>query len=143
MVELENFFTPPEKDISRENILQPNEVITDIFVPGLATGARSLYLKQKEKQSFDWPLADVAVVVEMANGRCAKARIVLGAAAPVPWRARAAEQAIIGKPINAETARVAGHAALESAQPLAHNGYKLALFETLVARALMGAAQQR
>jgi xanthine dehydrogenase YagS FAD-binding subunit len=141
-IDVEKFFITPEQEITRENVLKPGEIITEIIVPKLPPGSRSFYLKQKEKQSFDWPLADVAVVVETAGGVCKRARIVLGAAAPVPWRAEAAERAIIGKKIDESTARAAGRAAIEGARPLEHNGYKLPLFETLVARTLMGAAHK-
>jgi xanthine dehydrogenase YagS FAD-binding subunit len=137
---LEDFFVTPEADVRRENGLEDGELITGVRVAAPAPGARSVYLKQGEKESFDWPLADVAVVADCRAGKCARVSVVLGAAAPVPLRARAAEEALSGKVINEETARAAAKAAVQGATPLARNAYKLPIFEALVRRALLAAA---
>jgi xanthine dehydrogenase YagS FAD-binding subunit len=138
---LEEFFRLPEADIHRENDLKPGEILTAIVLPPVAAPVRSVHLKQGEKDSFDWPIADVAVALELTpNGTCRNASIVLGAAAPVPHRAKAAEAALAGRPVNGETARAAGHAALVGAVPLTRNAYKLPIFETLVRRAVLAAA---
>lgn len=137
---LEEFFVTPEEDVRRENKLGERELITGVRVPALAAGAKSVYLKQGEKESFDWPLADVAVVLDCRSGKCGRASVVLGAAAPVPLRARAAETALAGKAVNEETARAAAKAAVGGARPLAQNAYKLPVFEALVRRALLAAA---
>src|ERR1019366_4277070 len=98
------------------------------------------HLKQGEKGSFDWPLADVAVVLDLsASGNCTSAAVILCAAAPVPHRAHAAEAVLIGKRIDDGKARQAALAALEGATPLGNNAYKLPLFETLVRRAVLAA----
>ncbi|HYA60214.1 MAG TPA: xanthine dehydrogenase family protein subunit M, partial [Burkholderiaceae bacterium] len=97
--------------------------------------------KQGERDAFDWPLADVAVVLDMIpDGRCRHAAIVLGAAAPAPHRAKAAEAVLAGRRIDAAVATEAGRAALEGASPLAQNAYKLPLFEALVRRCVLQAA---
>jgi xanthine dehydrogenase YagS FAD-binding subunit len=142
LIEIEKFFITPEQDVRRENILQSNEVVSEIILPKLITDTRSFYLKQKEKQSFDWPLADVAVVLRLSGGVCKQARIVLGSAAPIPWRAEAAEAALTGKAIDAKTARAVAQLALQAARPLANNGYKLPLFETVISRTILAAAGQ-
>jgi xanthine dehydrogenase YagS FAD-binding subunit len=99
------------------------------------------HVKQGEKDSFDWPLADVAVTLDVgADGTCKSAAIILGAAAPVPHRARAAEAVLVGQRINQDTAARAAQAALIGATPLSKNAYKLPLFETLVRRAILHAA---
>ncbi len=103
--------------------------------------ARSVHVKFSEVESFDWAVADVAVVLDLANSVCRKAAVVLGAAASVPHRAKAAEAALIGKTVDETVARAATHAALQGAAPLTKNGYKLPLFETLVHRAVLAAAQ--
>ena len=96
------------------------------------------HLKQGETDSFDWPLADVAVVLDLGqDGTCKSASIVLGAAAPVPHRATSAESVLVGKRIDEAVAAAAGRAALAGATPLAKNAYKLPLFETLVRRAIL------
>jgi len=139
VVPLESFFVLPEQDITRENDLQKGEILSAVLLPAPA-GARSAHLRQGELDSFDWPLADVAAVLEMGDGgACRAASIVLGAAAPVPYRAQQAEQALVGKPVTEETARAAARAALEGAMPLGGNAYKLPIFEALVRRTILEA----
>ena len=140
-VRLEDFLLGPGSDIHRENDLRAGEILTTIVLPRPARPLRSIHLKQGEKDGFDWPLADVAVVLGLGSGGvCESASIVLGAAAPVPHRATAAEVALIGAPVRDDTARKAARAALDGATPLAKNAYKLPLFETLVRRAILAAA---
>lgn len=139
-VELEKFFVTPEEDMERENSIGADELITEIQVPALSSQSRSVYLKQGEKESFDWPVADVAVVLNCAGATCKQASIVLGAAAPVPLRARGAESVLAGKSINEETAREAARAAVQGATPLTENAYKLPIFTALVRRAILAAA---
>ena len=87
-VELEKFFTLPTVDPKRENSLKPGEIITEVIVPAVSAGVRSHYLEAREKQSFDWPLVSVAIVIDRAPGAktVRDARVVMGAVAPIPWR---------------------------------------------------------
>lgn len=140
-VSLEEFFLRPEEDVRRENKLGADELITAIRLPAPAPGAKSAYIKQGEKESFDWPIAEVAVALESDRGRVTRASIILGAAAPVPLRARAAETALTGQAVNDETARAAAQAAVRGATPLAENGYKVPLIETIVRRTILAAAR--
>ncbi|MGA7328480.1 MAG: FAD binding domain-containing protein [Rhodomicrobium sp.] len=143
VVLLEDFFVPVDRDLQRENDLKTGEILTAILLPPLPAATRMAHLKQGEKDSFDWPLADVAVVLVLepqSEGYCRSASIVLGAAAPVPHRAKVAESTLIGKRIGETIARAAASAALEGATPLAKNAYKLPLFEALVRRAVLKAA---
>jgi xanthine dehydrogenase YagS FAD-binding subunit len=137
---LEEFITPPSVDLHRENSLKDGELITQIIVPKPAANVKSFYMKQGEKESFDWPIAEVAVVAEMDGGTCKKASIVLGAAAPTPYRAKYAENALAGKMLTPETARAAAEAAMTGATPLHNNGYKVPLFKTVVARTILACA---
>jgi xanthine dehydrogenase YagS FAD-binding subunit len=139
-VALEEFFITPEKDVRRENSLGANELVTEIRVPAPSEASRSVYSKQREKESFDWPIADVSVALACAGASCTQAAIVLGAAAPVPLRARRAEAALAGKTINEETARAAARLAVEGATPLSQNAYKVPIFEVIVRRAILAAA---
>ncbi len=135
---LEDFFVGPDDDIQRENALRPREVLTAIRLRKPPASTRMAHLRQGEKAGFDWPLADVAVVLTLdLEGICREVCVVLGAAAPVPHRARAAEQALLGQRLDDATASDAARAALRGATPLSHNDYKLALFETLVRRAIL------
>jgi len=137
---LEGFFVSPGTDVRRENALGDGEVVAEIIVPPPARGLGSAYIKQGEKESFDWPLAEVAVAVEQDAGVCRRAAIVLGAAAPVPWRARKAEAALTGKRIDEAAADAAAQAAVDGATPLAQNRHKLQLFRIIVRRTILAAA---
>jgi xanthine dehydrogenase YagS FAD-binding subunit len=141
---LEKFFALPSVDLHRESVIEPDELITEIRVPALAANARSAYIKQGEKESFDWPVAEVAVVIEREGGapdaRCSRASVVLGAASPVPHRAVEAEAALKGKAIDAETARAAARAAVEKASPMSNNAYKIPVFHAVIERAILMAA---
>jgi xanthine dehydrogenase YagS FAD-binding subunit len=140
VVPLEDFLLLPDADITRENDLKPGEILSAVVLPKLGPGAKSVHLKQGEKDSFDWPVADVAVLLDCdAAGICTKVSIVLGSAAPVPHRAKAAEAILVGKPIQEPIARAAAQAAIVGAAPLSKNAYKLPIFETLVRRAILAA----
>ena len=133
---LTEFFTlPGEGDITHENVLKPGELVTSVFVPASAMAARSTYLKFREKNSLDWALSSVAMAIETDGNIVKSVRVVLGGVAPIPWHARAAEAALIGKPLDDETIRAAALAATEGAEPLAQNGYKVPLTQTMVRRA--------
>lgn len=137
---LEGFFVAPEVNVLRENALGDDELITEIRVPAQGAGVSSAYMKQGEKESFDWPVAEVAVVLEQSGGRMTRASVVLGAAAPVPYRARAAEAELVGKAIDEDRAKAAAKAAMSGASPLAQNAYKIPIFEAIVKRAILAAA---
>jgi xanthine dehydrogenase YagS FAD-binding subunit len=116
---------------------------TAIMIPKPPAGTRSAYQKYGEKESFDWAIADAGVVLEMDGDVCRRAVITMGAASPVVRRSAQAEAALAGKPINEETARAAGKVAVEGAQPLSMNAYKLDLFPVAVYRTILLAAGQR
>jgi xanthine dehydrogenase YagS FAD-binding subunit len=92
-LELERFFVSPRQDVTRENVLEQGELIVEVLVPPCAT---SSYAKLIQPGSFDWPLAEAAVALDLCQGVVRSASIVLGAAAPTPHRALAAEQALRG-----------------------------------------------
>ena len=136
-VELEKFFVLPAEDIDRETRLQDGEIITAIRVSPRRPNS-SHYEKFGEKESFDWPLAEVAVALDFDGDNCKNASIVLGAASPVPRRATEAEKSLVGKKISMESALAAGEASMNDATPLSLNGYKVPLFKTIVARTIIG-----
>src|SRR5215208_178007 len=137
-IPLEKFFTlPGEGSIRRENVLRNDEIITEIQVPAAPFAARSTYLKFKERESLDFALSSVAAAVELgADKRVRQARIVLGGVAPVPWRVVKAEEFLKGKPLDTASLEGAARLALEGAEPLSKNAYKVPLTQTLVRRAL-------
>jgi xanthine dehydrogenase YagS FAD-binding subunit len=139
-ISVEELFASPERDVMRENILAPDEIITAIHLPPLAAGTRSAYLKQGAKESFDWPIVDVAAVLVLRDGRCTSASVVLGAVAPIPRRAEAVEERLVGKALTRATIEAVALSALDGATPLAHNKYKLPIVKAVVARAIAAAA---
>lgn len=141
VVNLESFFVLPEVNLHHENTLRPGEIVTAVLLPPMSATMRSAHLKQGELDSFDWPIADVAAVLDLAPDRtCRQASIVLGSAAPIPKRAVKAEAALVGKIIDTDSARVAGRMAIAGAMPLTKNAYKLPIIETLVRRVVLAAA---
>lgn len=138
-VALDNFFTLPTKNLVRENILEPNEVITEVIVPLPAAGSRSVYLKVKERDTQDFALVSAAVALTARNGVVQASRIVLGGVAPIPWRSPEAEAAIKGHKLTPELAQQAAEAALKRAKPLNDNAYKVPLATVTLRRALLAA----
>ena len=137
-VALEEFFINPDRDVTRENILAAGELITAIILP--SSKAKTAYFKQGEKESFDWPIADVAVALTMQGSRCSNASIVLGGAAPYPYRAKSAEAKLNNSEISEDSARAAAEAAMANATPLEKNAYKIPIFEAIVRRTILRAA---
>ena len=141
VIPLDKFFTLPEENIRRENVLKNDEIITQIQVPASPSAVRSTYLKFRERESMDFALASVAAAVQLAADKTVKkVGLVLGGVAPIPWRATAAEQFLIGKMLSAEVVAEAASLALQGAEPLEKNAYKVPLTKTLVRRALAKAA---
>jgi len=137
-IPLDKFFTlPSEGNVRRENVLRNDEIITEVSVPASPFAARSTYLKFKERDSLDFALASVAAAVELgADRKVRQARVVLGGVAPIPWRVPKAEAFLAGKALGAEVLAEAARLALEGAEPLGKNGYKIPLTQALVRRAL-------
>lgn len=140
-VPLENFLLPPDATRASDAAIQSNEVLTHISAPAATGNVRAAYHKQTERDSYDWPICDVAVVVEMEGEIVTKARIVLGWVAPTPRRARSSEQALIGRRIDEASAAEAARAAVEGATPLSKNEYKVQVLETVVRRTILAAAR--
>jgi xanthine dehydrogenase YagS FAD-binding subunit len=126
----------------RENILRPNEIITQIRIPLPAEGSRGLYLSLRERQSWTFALVSVAALVTMESGRCRKARIVLGGVSAVPWRSREAEAEIEGGSLEAAVLERAAQAASVGAKLMRDNAYKVTMVRNLVRHALAELADQ-
>lgn len=140
-IDLEKFFTlPSEGSILRENVLEAGEFVESVTVPapeGPATpGPRSTYLKFKERGSFDFALASVALILWTEGQTIRRARLVLGGVAPIPWRVAAAEKALEGRAFEPATYELAAAEAVKGAEPLGQNGYKVPLVKGLIVRAM-------
>jgi len=142
-VELAKFFVAPEVDLLREVDLAPGELITGLTVPAAPATLKTAYTKQVAKQSFDWPLVDVAVALAMEGRVCKQATIVLGAVAPTPRRAAEAERVLAGATVDVMTAGRAARAAIASATPLKYNDHKIPILEAVLARTIMTAVTGR
>jgi xanthine dehydrogenase YagS FAD-binding subunit len=136
---LEKFFVIPKSESEREHNLRPNEIVTEIVIPS-DSNVRAAHYELRQKEVFDWPLAVTGVALKMRGSNVESARIVLGYVAPVPWPSPEAEQALLGQPINKDTAQKAAEAALTNAKPLSHNAYKVKLARVAVTRAILKAA---
>ena len=137
---LEKFFIGPAVDITRENVLEPRELVEEVFLPLPAPGTRGVYLKVRDRNAWDFATLSVAAVLEMEGDLCRRARIVLGAVAPVPWPSSEADEILSGARITPEVARKAAEAALKRARPMTHNAYKVPLARNLLRRAILAAA---
>jgi xanthine dehydrogenase YagS FAD-binding subunit len=135
---VEKFFRVPATSDEREHDLRSNEIVTEIRVPP-ATGRSATY-EVREKDALDWPLVTASVALKMDGGKVQSARVVLGHAAPVPWRAVEAEAALVGKTVNEQVAQAAGEAAVAKAKALSGNAYKVQLARVAVKRAVLAAA---
>jgi xanthine dehydrogenase YagS FAD-binding subunit len=135
----EYFTMPTLQNVQRENVLQPDELLTHVILPPPGSVKHGHY-EVRYKASHDWPIAFATVLLTMNGSTVQGARVVMGAVAPVPWRSQAAEQALAGKTITPETAAAAADAALRGAAPLSQNAYKIQVAKAAVERAILQAA---
>jgi xanthine dehydrogenase YagS FAD-binding subunit len=134
------FFVLPEKNVRKENVLERGEIVTDILLPP-ATEMKSSYRKVRSRGSWDFALAALAVALTFdAAGTVKAARVVLGAAAPTPWRVAGVEKLLVGSKLTPEVAKRAGDEAVKGAEPMARNEYKIALFRGIVEEQLLAMA---
>lgn len=139
LVPIAEFFRTPRHEGQREHVLAPNQLLTHIILPP-ADGVQNATYEVRHGEGPDYPLAAAAVALKTAGGVVTDANVVLGHVAPTPWIAHEAVQAMIGWPINGQTARMAGEAAVAQATPLKDNHYKVQLASVAVERALLLAA---
>jgi len=132
---LEDFFVLPQMNFLRENVLKFQEIVTEIEIP--ASPLKSAYVKFKERDGFDWALASAAAALDIQDGLCKKANLVLGGVAPAPWRAKKAEDFMQGKIIGEDVAQQAGELALDGAMPLSDNQEKVDIAKAMVKTAII------
>ena len=133
---LGDLFVTPHGRVRREHAIAPDELIVEIRVPENALARRGAFEKAMERKTWGFALVSVAVSAKLIGGVVRDARIVLGGVAPVPWRAREAEKLLEGRLLDDAACRAAADAALEKAEPLKDNGYKVPLARELVRRTL-------
>ncbi len=135
-IAVEDFYLLPGDTPDRETVLASGELITAIAVPNSAAARRSLYLKVRDRASFEFALVSVAATVELNGSIIHSARIALGGVAARPWRVPAAENAIIGKPATVAGFAIAAAAAVSDAAAARLNGFKIAMAKAAIVRAL-------
>lgn len=131
IIPLEGLYTP------LGNILNPNEMITEIRIPTPRPGTRQRYLKFRIRRAIDPAISSVAAAITAVAGKVSSARIVLGAVAPSPYRSVEAEETLKGNVITESLAETAAKRAMSKATPLRINAYKVAITEALVKRAIL------
>jgi xanthine dehydrogenase YagS FAD-binding subunit len=139
-IPVEKFFVIPQTESQREHDLGPNEIVTEIVLPPLA-GVKAATYEVRQKEAMDWPLALASVALSLNGNKVRSARVVMGYVAPVPWRSKEAEEALVGKAITEDTAKAAGEAAVTGAKSLGRNAYKIQLARVAVKRAILEAAR--
>jgi xanthine dehydrogenase YagS FAD-binding subunit len=123
-----------------ETSLAAGDIITAFVLPAGAWTRRSLYLKIRDRSSYEFALASAAVALDLDAGKAREIRIALGGVATVPWRAKEAEAVLRGKEINQESLHAAAEAAFAGARTHEHNGFKVALGKRTLIRAVTEAA---
>jgi xanthine dehydrogenase YagS FAD-binding subunit len=139
-IPLTQLYRTPGDTPDVEHVLEHGELITAIEVPMLPEGARSGYLKVRDRASYEFALASAAVALVIENGVVRDARVALGGVATVPWRARGAEQVLRGAPARTETFQAAAEAALKGAWTLPGTAFKVELGKRTLTRALQTVA---
>jgi len=139
-IAVRDFFLAPDPTRVSDVAMQADEIVTRITLPPTARGTVSAYRKQTERDSYDWPICDVAIALRLQPDRTvASAAIALGWVAPIPMRALAAESVLIGKRIDEALAREAARTAVSSAKPLSRNSYKVPVLEATIQRTILAA----
>jgi len=142
VVDAEQYFVGPAIEITRMTVLRPGELLTAIRIPATWAGAQFYFEKVRDRQVWDFPLVNVASAMKASGGQIQQLRLAVGAVAATPLRLTAVETAVAGRQRNEETADIAGRLAVEGAQPLRYNGYKIPLMRNLVKRAIRGTGQR-
>lgn len=136
-----DFHLLPGSTPHRETVLEPGDLVTHVTLPPPRSGSRQVYLKLRDRASYEFALASAAVVIAVAGGNVTYARIALGGVATKPWRAPEAEAALVGKAASAANFRKAAEAALRGAKAQSENGFKIELAKRCMLHALQTAAQ--
>ncbi len=135
-VAIADFFLPPGDTPHVEHVLAPGDLVTHVRLPAPVPGARSHYLKLRDRASYEFALMSAAVVVAMDGDRIGHVRVAMGGLGTVPWRMREAEALLAGQAPSPALFARAGDAALADARPLSHNGFKPELAGRCLAAAL-------
>jgi xanthine dehydrogenase YagS FAD-binding subunit len=140
-VPINEFYVLPGDTPHRETVLEPGDLITHVTLPAPIAGSKSLYLKLRDRASYEFALASAAVIINIENNRLSYARVALGGVGTKPWRSKEAEQALAGATLSENSFRNAAEAALQGARPQTQNGFKIELAKRCLTHALKLATQ--
>jgi len=141
-VPIADFYLMPGSTPERETVLEPGDLITHVTLPKLPAGAKSVYLKLRDRASYEFALASAAIVLKHdVNGKIDFIRVAMGGVGTKPWRSVEAEKALMGKVATPANFRAAAEAALQEAKPQSENGFKVELAKRCLIHA-MGQASQ-
>ncbi len=135
-VPISSFFLVPGKTPHVENVLQAGDLVTHVSLPTLPEGTRSVYLKLRDRASYEFALSSAAVIAQVRDGKFESISIALGGVGTLPWRAPAAEALLKGKTVDPAQFRPAAEAALKEARPQSQNGFKVELATRCLTQAL-------
>ena len=133
------FHLLPGNTPQRETVLEPGDLITHVTLPPPVEGSKQVYLKLRDRASYEFALASAAVVLTTSGGNVTRARVAMGGVGTKPWRSPEAEAALVGQPANPATFRKAAEAALRDARPQSENKFKIELAKRCLAHALQTA----
>ncbi|HEX2475098.1 MAG TPA: xanthine dehydrogenase family protein subunit M [Lacipirellulaceae bacterium] len=131
-----DFHLLPDDTPNRETVLEPGDLITHVTLPPPIAGSKHVYLKLRDRASYEFALASAAVVVNVTDGNVSRVRIALGGVGTKPWRSPEAEAALVGHAASQANFRMAADAALRDAKPQSENGFKVELAKRCLAHAL-------
>jgi xanthine dehydrogenase YagS FAD-binding subunit len=135
-VPIGDFFLLPGSTPHRETVLEPGELITFVSLPAPKAGSKQVYLKLRDRASYEFALSSAAIVAVIAGGKLDFVRVALGGVGTKPWRSLEAEKVLHGKIPDEKTYREAAEAALRGAQPQSENGFKVSLAKRCITHAL-------
>jgi len=138
MVPFDQYFIGPREDVLRENVLKPNEVLTEVFIPTPAAGTKMAWTKLKDRQVYDFALTAVAVAFTTDGTNWTDGRVTLGGVSPVPYRAKVVEDSLKGKDIKANVKSAAAQIRTV-ARPMSLNAYKVDIAQGLIERTVLQA----
>ena len=135
-VAIGDFFLVPGSTPQRENVLEPGELITFVTLPAPKAGSKQIYLKLRDRASYEFALSSAAIIAVVNGGKLDFVRVALGGVGTKPWRSLEAERTLHGKPPDEKVFSQAAEAALHGAQPQSENGFKVQLAKRCITHAL-------
>ena len=137
-VPFDNYFISPRENVLRENVLKPNELMVEVFIPTPAPGTKQTWMKLKNRDVYDFALVAVAAAFTVENDNWKDGRVVLGGVAPVPYRATGVENQLKDKNIK-NTIKQAAAIIRTVARPMSMNAYKVDIAQAMVERTILQA----